>query len=145
MSISLNKRPIGRPRTVTPPHDELQLLGEEMIEWVQINNPIHLSMWWGGQKFFTADVWKNMCDCVQFSPYYEEALRLVGYNYLFQDSGIEPSVKQRWLRVYFKDLKRNEDETARFNAELKNAEKQQENDNLVSLLMAANQDKIKQN
>ena len=117
-------RTSGAPRTVSPPVGELAELGIEMIEWVKINNPIHLSMWWGGQKFILESVWRAMCECKEFLPYYEEALRLVGYNYLFQDSGIEPSIKQRWLRVYFKDLKRNEDETARFNADLRKDEKE---------------------
>lgn len=100
---------IGRPRTVTPPDDELIALGEEMIQWVMENNPAHLSMWWGGEKFFTFKVFKNICDHPIFSPYYEEALRLVGYNYILKGSDIEPNVKNRWLRLYFKDLRDQED------------------------------------
>jgi hypothetical protein len=108
----------GRPRTVTPPDNELDTLGEEMIKWVEENNPIHLSQWWRLQKHFTKEVWKNICDHPRFSPYYEEALNIVGLQYIEKGSDVEVSIKQRWQRVYFKDLTKQEDEDATFAAEL---------------------------
>ena len=104
--------PIGRPRTVTPPDNELVALGDEMIGWVETNTPIHLSQWWRLEKHFTKDVWKNICDHPKFSPYYEEALNIIGLQYLLKNSEIEPSLKHRWQRVYFKDLRDEEDTSA---------------------------------
>ena len=100
----------GAPRTVCPPPEEMIELGKEMIAWVQEHQPVHLSEWWSFEKFFTKAAWKNMCDRSEFAPYYEKALLLVGQQYLRKDSPVEPSLKQRWQRVYHKDLRDQEDE-----------------------------------
>lgn len=104
----------GRPRTVTPPPEEMILLGEEMVSWVELNNPLHLSEWWSIEKFIVGKVWRNMIEAPEFSPYYERALRIIGKQYLDKTSNVREGVSQRWQRVYFKDLKEEEDETARF-------------------------------
>jgi hypothetical protein len=101
--------PAGRPRTVSLAPNDMIKLGEEMIEWVTINDPIHLSKWYCIEKGFTDKQWDAMQQVPEFLPYYEAALKLVGYKYIERDTDIEPSLKQRWLRVYFKDLRRQED------------------------------------
>jgi|TARA_R110000868_G_scaffold11599_2_gene56677 hypothetical protein len=106
--------PAGRPRTSTPPPEEMILLGEEMLKWIENNNPIHLSQWWSIEKFIDSKVWRNMIEASEFSPYYTKALKMIGMNYISKDSCVEPRIKDRWQRVYFKDLKNEEDETARF-------------------------------
>lgn len=110
--------PAGRPRTVSLPPDQMIELGKEMVEWVTVNNPIHLSMWYSLLKGYTDAQWRVMTDAPEFSPYYEKALKLVGYNYLLKNSDIEPSLKQRWQRVYFKDLRAQEDADKEYEANL---------------------------
>ncbi len=109
----------GRPRTSTPPPEEMIKLGEEMLEWVEKNNPLHLSEWWSIEKFITSKVWENMQVAPEFSPYYERALRIIGKQYLDKTSNVREGVSQRWQRVYFKDLRKEEDETARYLQSLK--------------------------
>jgi len=104
----------GRPRTVCPPPEEMIALGEEMIAWVELNNPLHLSQWWGIEKFITENVWECMHRAPEFLPYYRKALKIIGIGYLDKDSSVDRAIKDRWQRVYFKDLKQEEDETARF-------------------------------
>lgn len=101
--------PGGRPRTVSPPPEDMIKLGEEMIEWVIVNDPIHLSKWYCIEKGFTDRQWDAMVQMPEFLPYYEAAMKMVGYKYIERDNELEPSLKHRWLRVYFKDLKRQED------------------------------------
>jgi hypothetical protein len=101
--------PAGRPRTVSLSPDEMIALGEEMVAWVIKNDPIHLSMWYCIEKGYTDAEWDTMHVAPEFFPYYEKALKLVGYNYLHENSDVESSLKQRWQRVYFKDLRRQED------------------------------------
>ena len=101
--------PAGRPRTVSLDPENMILLGEEMIEWVSLNNPIHLCQWYSFQKKFTKKQWRTMIVAPEFLTYYEEALQLVGMNYVKKDSPVYPSIKQRWQRVYFGDLKDQED------------------------------------
>lgn len=104
------KNPVGRPRVTSFTTEEMIALGEEMLEWIKKNNPIHLSMWYTVEKGFIYKEWKAFLQIPEFLPYYEQALRLVGTQYLRKDSDVEPSLKQRWQRVYFKDVKDQEDE-----------------------------------
>lgn len=101
--------PGGRPRTTSLPPEEMIKLGEEMIKWVLENDPIHLSQWYCIEKNFTDNEWEAYQQLPEFHPYYKKALKLVGYKYLQKNSDIEPSLKQRWQRVYFKDLRQSED------------------------------------
>lgn len=116
------RHPGGRPRTVSLPPEEMEKLGQEMVDWVRQNNPIHLSQWYSCYKHFTKKQWKTMIHCEEFLPYYEEALFKVGYNYLTKDSIIESSLKHRWLRHYFSDLREQEDEDAKAASNLKKEE-----------------------
>ena len=58
----------------------------------------------------------------EFIPYYEIALKMVGMLYL--DGTVDKSIAQRFLRVYFKDLKEEENEQVEHaaKAKLENAE-----------------------
>lgn len=106
--------PAGRPRTVSPPPEELEALGMEMIDWLETTEIdfLHVSDWYSLHKGFTDKAWETMTDRSEFIPYYNKALKIVGRKYLAKDSPIEPSLKQRWQRVYFKDLRKEEDQTA---------------------------------
>ena len=121
--------PAGCPRTVSPPPEQLKALGQEMVEWFETTKVdyLHVSDWYCLHKGFTDKAWETMTDRAEFVPYYNKALKLVGRKYLAKDSPIEPSLKQRWQRVYFKDLRKEEDDTLRNEYELKS--KVQENVN----------------
>lgn len=104
--------PGGRPRTVCPPPEEMHALGEEMLAYVsdKSNNVLHLSQWWSGEKFITSKVWECMEQAPEFVPYYEKALKIIGIQYLDKNSNVRDGISHRWQRVYFKDLKREEDQ-----------------------------------
>lgn len=110
----------GRPRTVTFSDDEMENLGQEMLDWI-IARPetLHLSQWYTIEKMFTYNEWKTFLQCKKFLPYYEKALKLVGLNYLNKDSKVRDGISQRWQRVYFKDLRESEDQDAEEEAERK--------------------------
>lgn len=110
---------IGRPRTNCPTDDELEVLGKELLTWVIENKPLHVSQWYSMEKFISDTAWDMMIEKPIFRPYYERALKIVGLQYLDKTSNVRDSISQRWLRVYFKDLRKEEDETARFNSSLK--------------------------
>jgi hypothetical protein len=139
--------PAGRPRTSTPPPEEMIKLGEEMLEWIKVNKPLHLSEWYSGEMFITSKVWDTMQVAPEFFPYYEKALRMIGKQYLDKTSKVRDSISHRWLRVYFKDLKREEDETAKFNQLLKIEEMEKqpaevvEKFNELMTLMKSNQER----
>ena len=109
----------GRPRIDTFPPEEMHQLGEELLEWLDSEEEIlHLSQWYSGMKKFTYNEWKMLIARSEFFPYYDAALKKVGLQYMRKDSPIEPSLKQRWQRVYFKDLREEEDETLAYKASL---------------------------
>lgn len=100
----------GRPRTTSLSHDEMIELGKEMVNWVSINKPLHLSKWYTVEKGYLYEEWKAMIQIKEFLPYYETSMRIIGEQYLDKNSNVREGVSQRWQRVYFKDLKEEEDE-----------------------------------
>lgn len=99
----------GRPRTVAYSVDDMIALGEEMVLWVSENKPIHLSIWYTQVKDITDNEWDTFRKRPEFVHYYTKALKLVGYSYLDKDSTVDSKLKDRWQRVYFKDLREQED------------------------------------
>jgi len=114
------KNKVGRPRTVCPHHDELVELGIEMIQWFKVHpDALHISEWYSVEKFIVDNVWDVMIQKPEFLAYYELAMKLVGKKYLDKTSNVREGASQRWQRVYFKDLRKQEDEDAKFNSRLK--------------------------
>lgn len=124
--------PVGRPRTITLSKAQMIALGEEMIKWVKKNQPLHLSEWYTIEKGYTYSEWKTMHVAPEFFPYYEQALKIVGKSYL--NGNVNHSIAQRWQRVYFKDLREEEDDTARFHARIKIEEVEKMSDDEIKRL-----------
>lgn len=102
----------GRPRTVSLPPDEMIALGEEMLKWVKENDPNHLTQWYYGVKHFVYKDWEDYIRMPEFRRYYEESMAFIGQKYLKKDTAIEPSLKHRFLRLYFTDIRKREDADA---------------------------------
>lgn len=98
----------GRPRTVSLPPLEMIELGKEMVEWVKTHKPLHLSHWYLREKMIVYDDWECLCRCPEFLPYYETALSYVSEKYI--DGTIAPAIANRFMRNYFKNVKREEDD-----------------------------------
>jgi len=100
----------GRPRTTCPSDEELEVLGIEMIEWISNNDCVHVSEWWAIEKMILEKVWERMTDQIVFQPYYTKALKMIGRKYLKADTCVEPRIKDRWQRVYYGDLRKQENQ-----------------------------------
>lgn len=122
---------IGRPRTTSFPPDEMIKLGEEMVEWVKKNNPIHLSQWYTLEKGFIYNEWKKFIEKEEFRPYYEIAIRYTGIKYL--NGTIDKGIANRFLGVYFSDLRDYEHEEVEHKATCA----AKENQNLLAPLQSA--------
>lgn len=105
--------PAGRPRTVSLQPEEMEKLGQEMIEWVKLNKPLHISRWYSFEKKYLYSEWETMIKRPEFIRYYERTMHLIGEQYLDKNSNVREGASQRWQRVYFKDLKAEEDQTRR--------------------------------
>jgi hypothetical protein len=103
----------GRPREISLSPKDMEKLGKEMVDWLKNTpNVLHLSEWYTIEKGFIYNEWKAFIQCKEFLPYYERALKIVGKKYLDKNSDVIPGISQRWQRVYFKDLKEQEDQDA---------------------------------
>jgi hypothetical protein len=113
----------GCPRSISPPPNDMIELGKEMIQWLNENpGTLHLSEWYTIHKGYIYKQWKTFIQKEEFIPYYEQALRIVGKKYLDKTSNVRDSISHRWQRVYFKDVKEEEDETAAYNSSLRSKE-----------------------
>lgn len=106
--------PAGRPRTISFSPDQMVELGKEMIEHVKKHKKtiLHLCEWYTIEKGFTYKEWKTFIQREEFIPYYEAALKIVGLKYVDKTSNIRDKISDRWQRVYFPDLKEQEDRDA---------------------------------
>ncbi len=101
----------GRPRTVSLSPTEMINLGIEMVEWIKKHpDTLHLSEWYTIEKGYIYSEWETFIKKKEFVGYYEQALRLVGKKYLDKTSNVREGISQRWQRVYFKDIRKQEDE-----------------------------------
>ena len=109
--------PSGRLRTVSYPDDQMIVLGMEMVNYVKKNKKtiLHLSEWYTIEKGFTYNEWKTFIQREVFIPYYEQALRIIGLKYVDKNSNVRDGISQRWQRIYFGDLKEQEDQDANDN------------------------------
>lgn len=103
--------PGGSPRTVSLSEKDMIELGKEMVSYVKKNKKtiLHLCEWYTIEKGYTYKEWKTFIQKVEFIPYYEQALRIVGLKYVDKTSNVRDSISQRWQRIYFGDLKEGED------------------------------------
>lgn len=130
--------PSGRLRTVSFSDEKMIELGKEMVEYVKKNKQtiLHLCEWYTIEKGFTYNEWKTFIVKEVFFPYYEQALKIVGLKYVDKSSNVREGISQRWQRVYFGDLKEQEDKDA-YDNELRKASA------LKSEARAVEQEKIK--
>lgn len=104
--------PAGRPRTTSPPPEECIELGKEIVKWAtektkKDEKRLFLKQWWCLVKGMSKNEWDALCH-TEFLPYYQKAQVAIATRYI--DGTVNPSIAQRFLRLYFPDLQKNEDE-----------------------------------
>lgn len=130
----------GAPRTVSPSHEIVEEWGRELVEWATEKTPkdekrIHLKQWWCLVKSLSKNQWDALCELKEFFPYYEKAQIAIAIRYL--DGTINPSIAQRFLRLYFPELEKNENDKVKFEVELKKMTEDQVQDLLVKVISYA--------
>lgn len=110
---------MGRPRTTTPEDDELEKLGSELVKWA--TEPckdlrFHLKQWWCLEKGLLKKQWDLMCEKPIFQAYYERAQTALSRRYV--DGSINASIANRFVRLYFPEVRKEEDEKAKYLANL---------------------------
>ncbi len=114
-----DRMPAGAPRTVTPEKDELIELGKDLLEWANDRDQelrYHLNQWYTLKHGFTKKQYDQMCEKPEFQEYHKKARVAIASRYV--DSSIHPSIAQRFLRLYFPDLVKSENDLLKLKSDL---------------------------
>ena len=112
----------GRPRTESPSKEELIELGKDLVKWASEKQKkgeairVRFCDWYTEQGFIRKQ-WELFKDLPEFSWYYEKARSLMALRYI--DGTVNQSIAHRYLRMYDPEVKDDENEKAKFEAELR--------------------------
>ncbi len=106
----------GRPPNEGFDDDSLAELGKELIAWTKEMDAkkqkiVHLSDWYAEIKEISRTQWDSIIRRDSFIGYYERASLWMGRRIL--KGGIETSYGNRFLTIYFKELREHEREKKR--------------------------------
>jgi hypothetical protein len=108
------------PRTVCPEDNELIELGIELVEWA-IAEPVNkkdlrirFPQWYSLVKGFTEPIWDLMKRKPAFVPYYNQARTALATRYM--NGSISDSIAHRFIRIYFPEVKADENELITYKA-----------------------------
>ena len=111
----------GRPRTTTPSPEEVVKLGEDLIKWIKEPCPGELRYrwceWYAIKHHMIREEWKLLLQKPEFRPYYEEAQSYLGNRWI--NGEINHSIAHRFIRIYYPEVKEEEDEKTANDIKLK--------------------------
>lgn len=128
--------PAGRPRTRTPPKNEVIKLGKDLVKWATEPTEelrCRWCQWYSNRGLLRAD-WLNLVETQEFRVYYEKAQQALGQR--FVDGSVNQSIAHRFLRIYTPEVKAEENEEKEFDAKLKKEELKETRRLLVDELLA---------
>jgi|SRR5687767_4233748 len=141
-----------RPRTAVPEKEELIKLGKELVQWAteEIDakeRPYRFRFchWYSLKKGILDKEWDLMVQKEEFRCYYEMAR--VALSLRLTDGSIKDNLAHRFLRIYCPEVKKEEDETARYMQSLKLEELEKQSPEILEKfsslmnLMKKNQDR----
>jgi hypothetical protein len=132
------KKKVGAPRKTTPEKDELIELGKELVAWAEDTKHelrYHLNQWYTLKKGFTKVQYDKMVEKPEFREYHEKARVALAARYV--DSSIHPSIAQRFLRLYFPDMAKDENDLLKFKSDLTRKENEAQAHTLAKLVKAS--------
>ena len=109
----VDKPSIGRPRTTTPPVDQVIELGKELVEWAKSAKTkkeklerCRYADWYSLEKGMLRKDWEALTQKPEFLVYYEQTRNVLAKNYI--DGTINPSIAHRFMRHYCPEVKEEE-------------------------------------
>lgn len=126
------KHPGGRPRTITPPKDYIIQLGEEYLEWLEEHpEAVHHTEFYSIEKRILRDQWDDICETQEFKGYYEQARNILAKRHM--TGAVKEGIAHRFLRLYLKDLRDEENADKVFESNLRTKQAEAEALNLAKL------------
>jgi hypothetical protein len=113
-----NKHAVGYGRPPNPgfADEDLLKLGEELMQWMKMQDDdprsdvVHLSEWYSEIKNISPTQWESICIRKCFNGYYDKARIWMGKR-LLKNKDLHQSYGNRFLNIYFKDVKKEERES----------------------------------
>lgn len=121
--------PGGRPRTVTPPPEELEELGKELLEWA--SKPLEpgefpghrcrFAQWYSLEKGILDKEWDYMVAKPEFKRYYEKARVYLSNRFIMagHEGQIKEKLAHRFMHTYFPETKAEDYQKIEFEAATK--------------------------
>jgi hypothetical protein len=125
----------GRNRTTTPEDEELELLGKELVEWATEKTKefrYHVKQFYSIKKCLSKTHWDMMIQKPIFRDYYDRALAALSQKYV--DGTINPTIANRFLRLYFPELRAEENETKQFESDIRKQNIEEAQDLLIKIV-----------
>jgi|SRR5208283_1109816 len=139
----------GRPHKKDFSDDECIALGERLLAWMKEmdddkkSNVVHLSEFFCKRERISPSYWYDCLarrDC--FSDFYREAMAWMGER-LLKNQKLAPSYGNRFLPIYFKEVKKEERETFEHQEDYK-AKKKKDEESLDIVALKAQMDQMMQ-
>lgn len=133
--------PAGCPRTATPTKEEVIELGKDLVRWASEDpedpkdKRTAWCFWYAEVQGMIKSQFSALKQLPEFRHYYEIARSKMAKR--LHNEELEKGLCHRYLRYYDQDLADAEDETKRFDADLKRMSEQQVQDLLVKVISYA--------
>lgn len=146
-----NRASVGHGRPPNPGFEDeaLEVLGKELMQWMEEvdadpkANVVHLSQFYAEKKKISPTQWKDIVDRERFSSYYDIARVWMGRK-LLQNERLPQSYGNRFLGMYFRDLRADEEAVKDRQAERDKGIAKMQSENLTTLIASAKAGEIKQ-
>ncbi len=116
--MNKQKRPVGKPRTVSPPSNDCVELGEDLVKWATEETKewrCLFQQWYSMKKGILRKDWKALIQVPEFLPYYEKAQSALAVKCQIL---MKEGFGQRYLRLYDRNLVEEENENKKFELQI---------------------------
>lgn len=138
--------PAGRPRNAEPLSEEETIkLGQELVAWAtyadtpkpkKTDKRVCMSSFYSLKKMILRKDWKTIVQRREFLPYYESAQAALAEN--INNDMVKEGYGNRYLRLVQRDLVEEENEHAKFMAQIKNLDPEAV-ETIINIVNYANQ------
>jgi len=125
----------GRPRVQLPPDEKVVELGKDLVQWAAEETDdkrTAFSFWYALKHNLIREEWKALLKLDLFRPYYEKARASLAKK--LHNDELEKGLTHRYLRLYDREIADEEDEKARFDADLKKLDPEQARELLIKVI-----------
>lgn len=109
-------RSVARPRKITPPPEEVEMLGQEMVRWFESHPTAdHFTEWYSIEKGILRCEWDLLIQAKEFLMYYEKVRNIILKR--LKSGSVKEGIAHRYLSLVDTSLRDHERELVKEKAE----------------------------